>query len=126
MKSAKHIKAQHFGAGAEKLAAFYLTCKGYRILAHSYKNGGGEIDLVAQKGRTLVAVEVKARRTLKGCEETVMPWKQQKIARAMEGLLAGHGRIAGLAQGHTRDIRFDVIWVAPWRMPVHMKDAWRM
>jgi putative endonuclease len=91
-----------------------------------YRNAGGEIDIVAMKWRTLVAVEVKARKKLEDCYDTVMPWKQQKIARALEGLLSGQGKIAGLVTAQTRNIRFDVIWVVPWRLPVHHKNAWRM
>lgn len=119
-------QAHRYGLNAEKLAALYLRCKGYRILAERYRNPLGEIDLIALKGRTLAAVEVKARRTLEQCNDSVPPWKQQKVSRALEGLLAGHGRIAGLAQAAEHDIRFDVVWIAPWRWPRHIKDAWRL
>jgi len=126
-------QAYRYGLAAEKIAKLYLMCKGYRVLADRYRNHLGEIDLVAKKGNTLIAIEVKARQTLAQCEETVPPWKQQKIARAMEGLLAGHasdkinsGAIAGLALHGQHDIRFDVIWIAPWQWPQHIKDAWRI
>jgi len=122
----KRQRAYRYGLTAEKIARVYLMCKGYRILAERYRNGGGEIDIVARKGKTLVAVEVKARRTLAECEEAIAPWKQQKIARAVEGLLAGHGAKLGLANTYDHDIRFDVIWVAPKRWPVHIKNAWRV
>lgn len=122
----KKHDAYRFGVSAERMAALYLFCKGYRIVATRYRNAGGEIDIVAIKRRTLVAVEVKARRHLQDCDETVMPWKQQKIARALEGLMGGHGKIAGLVRSQTRNMRFDVIWVAPKRLPKHIKDAWRM
>lgn len=124
MNPDKKQKAYQYGIKAEKIAAMYLRCKGYRVLAERMRNGGGEIDLIAYKSNTLVAVEVKARKTIKACEETVPMWKQQKIARAMEGVLAG--QIAGLAPSTDRNIRFDVIWIAPWRWPAHIKDAWRM
>ncbi len=97
MTERRHKSAYRYGLHAEKIAALYLRCKGYRILAERYRNALGEIDIVARAGNTLVAVEVKARKTLEQCEESVPPWKQQKIARAMEGLLAGQGKIAGLA-----------------------------
>jgi putative endonuclease len=119
-------KAYRFGVSAEKRAAVYLFCKGYRVHRLRYRNSGGEIDIVASKGRTLVAVEVKARKTFDDCIDTVMPWKQEKIARAMEGLIGGQGKIAGLAPAENHNIRFDVIWVVPRRWPRHIKDAWRM
>lgn len=124
-------KAYRYGMRAESIAKLYLRCKGYRVLAGRFRNHMGEIDLIASKGNMLIAVEVKARQTLDACEETVPPWKQHKISRALEGLLAGHAsashsKIAGLAGGRERNIRFDVIWIAPWQWPRHIKDAWRL
>jgi len=125
-------KASHrYGLRAEKIAAWYLRCKGYRIISERYRNAHGEIDLLAKRGDTLVAVEVKARQSLQACEESVPPWKQEKIARAMEGFLAGQrstssGKITGLRKPNSRNIRFDVIWIAPKHWPRHIQDAWRM
>ncbi len=116
----KRRKAHNFGIKAEKIACLYLRCKLYHILAERYRNGGGEIDIIATRGKLLVAVEVKARKNIEDCAESVTPWKQQKIARALEGFMAG------LAQNRIHDIRFDVIWVMPGRLPTHIKDAWRM
>lgn len=120
----KRRRAYRYGISAEKLAGWYLRLKGYRILAERYRSSGGEIDIVARKGKTLIAVEVKARRTLAECEESVAPWKCRKIARAAESLLTGQK--LGLANVHDHAIRFDVIWVAPKRWPVHIRDAWRV
>lgn len=117
------VAAYRYGLSAEKLAAWYLRGKGYRIVAERYRNAYGEIDLVAARGDMLVAVEVKARQSLDTCYETIAPWKQQKIIRAMQGLMAS--KIAGLGNAGERNIRFDVIWVAPYRWPKHIKDAWR-
>lgn len=118
-------RAYRYGLTAEKLAVWYLMGKGYRILAERYRNPFGEIDIVVVRGKWLVAVEVKARKTLHECQETITPWKQEKIERAMQGLLMGDRKFAGLAGLDTHNIRFDVIWIAPWRWPVHIKDAWR-
>lgn len=120
MNRALKQQAYRFGLGAEKRAAWYLRLKGYRILAERLRNGGGEIDLVAARGKTLIAVEVKARKALADCSETVPPWKQQKIARAIEGFWAG------LPAGQFDTIRFDVIWMAPDTWPQHIKDAWTL
>lgn len=123
-------QAHDYGIRAERLATFYLRCKGYRILSQRYRNHLGEIDIIAAKSGHLVAVEVKARKNLADCSETVPPHKQAKIARALEGFLAGHAGIgsksAGLARNLPDKIRFDVIWMAPRHWPVHIKDAWRM
>ncbi len=125
MKSAnKRIASYRFGIHAEKIAAWYLRAKGYAVLAERYRNVMGEIDVLASKANTLVAVEVKARATMQACEESITPRKQLRVTRAMEAALADK-KITGLARGKSPNIRFDVIWITPWRMPKHIKDAWR-
>jgi putative endonuclease len=124
--SKKRSKAQHFGVRAEKIAALFLRAKGYRILAERYRAASGEIDLVAQHGRTLIAVEVKARRHAKDLTESVTPHKQARMAHAMETLIANDYKIAGLAARRIDTMRFDVIYIAPRSWPVHIKDAWRL
>lgn len=52
---------QRFGDRGENLAAHYLIACGYRILKMHFRVRVGEVDLIAQKGRVLVFVEVKAR-----------------------------------------------------------------
>ncbi|NBX03670.1 MAG: YraN family protein [Alphaproteobacteria bacterium] len=127
MKSSQKRLASHrFGLAAEKIAAFYLRAKGYRILAERYRNFGGEIDILARRGKTVVAVEVKARKNLDSCMDSITSDKQQRIIRATNGLLSGHGKVAGLDDLHSCNIRFDVIFLAPWRLPLHIQDAWRL
>lgn len=122
----KRIRAHRYGLAAEKIAAWYLRAKGYRIIAERYRNALGEIDIIALKGNTLIAIEVKARQSIEACRDTVSPIKQQKITRSMQGLLAGGSKIAGLAHNPERNIRFDVIWIVPWHWPRHLVDAWRV
>lgn len=118
--------AYRLGLKAEKIAALYLRLKGYRILAERYRILQGEIDLLARKGKTLAAVEVKARKTLEACEESIAPWKQRKIAAAMQHVISGGGgKIAGLGDAQALNIRFDAVWIVPRRWPKHIKDAWR-
>ena len=119
-------KAHRFGLRAEKRAARWLRLKGYRILAVRYRNARGEIDIVAVRGKTLIAVEVKARQSFAECAELITPQKRQKIARAVEWLVAGQGKIAGLGSAAEHNIRFDAVWVVPWKFPKHIPDAWRL
>ena len=52
------------GLRAERATATWLTECGWRVLARRWRSTGGEIDLVCLDGSgTLVAVEVKLRRT---------------------------------------------------------------
>ncbi len=50
------------GAYGEQTAASYLRANGYSILAANYRAGTGEIDIVAEKKKTVCFVEVKTRK----------------------------------------------------------------
>ena len=52
-----------FGKLGEDLAVNYLVGKGYRILERNWRSGHKEIDIIALDGDTLVAVEVKTRKS---------------------------------------------------------------
>ena len=56
------MNSYKYGIFAEYVVAVYLILKGYRILEKRYKTKVGEIDILAVKGRDLIAFEVKARR----------------------------------------------------------------
>ena len=94
------------GSAAERLAASFLRERGYHVLEHNFRCRGGEIDLVALDGSTLVFVEVKLRRTLaRGAPiEAVTAPKQARVRRAAQTYLAFSGRVF-------ERIRFDVISV---------------
>lgn len=94
------------GTVAEQAAAIFLRERGYHVLERNFRCRGGEIDLVALDGGTLVFVEVKLRRTLsRGAPiEAVTPLKQARVARAAQSYLAYCGRVFPR-------IRFDVISV---------------
>lgn len=54
---------QDFGKLGEDLAVNYLVNKGYQILERNWRSGHKEIDIIALDGDTLVAVEVKTRKS---------------------------------------------------------------
>ena len=56
-------RQQLFGKKSESTAVKYLKKKGYKILEQNYSNELGEIDIIAKDKKTLVFVEVKARRS---------------------------------------------------------------
>jgi putative endonuclease len=91
---------------AEQAAAAFLQARGYHILERNFRCRGGEIDLIALDGSTLVFIEVKLRRTLqRGAPiEAVTPVKQARVMRAAQSYLAYCGRVFAR-------IRFDVISV---------------
>lgn len=97
-----------FGQEGEAEAERYLRRKGYRIVARNLRSSLGELDLVAEDGRTLVFVEVKARRSgqFGGAIHAVHRQKQRKIIRLAAQFLA---------QRHwmDRSCRFDVVLLEP-------------
>jgi len=50
------------GQDAEALVANGLTTRGWKILARNFRWIGTEVDIIAAKGATIAAIEVKARR----------------------------------------------------------------
>ena len=106
-----------FGLSAESRAAAYLIAKGHRIVARRWRSPVGEIDIVARRRGTLVFVEVKARERLDDAAEAVILRQQRRIIAAAEAWLAAHPEDAN------RDIRFDVVLVAPKSLPRHIMAA---
>lgn len=112
------------GRWGESTAAAYLEKKRYRIIGANYRCRMGEIDLIAEKGKYIVFVEVKLRRSSRFAEarEFVDRRKQERILTAAA---------LYLSQNETeRQPRFDVIEVyAPdglnTKKPVitHWEDA---
>jgi len=113
----ERVAAFRLGLSAESRAAVLLLAKGYRIVARRWKTPFGEIDIVARRRRALVFVEVKARMRADDAAEAVTERTKRRIVAAAELWLAYH---PGDAQ---RDIRFDVMLVAPGRLPQHIANA---
>ena len=109
--------AFRFGLSAESRAAVLLVVKGYRIMARRWRSPLGEVDIVARRRRLLVFVEVKARERLEDAAWSIAPRQQMRIIRAAQAWLAAHPDDA------QRDIRFDVMLVAPRRIPQHITAA---
>ena len=113
----ERVAAFRLGLSAESRAAMLLIAKGYRIAARRWKTPFGEIDIVARRRRTLVFVEVKAREQTDDAAEAVTKRTRRRIVAAAELWLAHHPDDGG------RDIRFDVMLVAPGRLPQHIINA---
>lgn len=113
-------KAYRWGLSAESLAALSLRLRGWRILKRRYKTPAGEIDLIAKRRKTVIFVEVKARRSLAAALEAVTPAARRRIIRAAKIFVAEHPK-AGFFT-----LRFDVVVVRPWRWPSHIENAFTL
>lgn len=93
-----------FGEIGEELAVQELERHGYAILARRYRRRGGEIDIIAVDGTTVVFVEVKARqsRAFGDPSEAVTALKRHRLTATARDYVARH-------QLHDRPCRFDVV-----------------
>ena len=112
------ISSYRKGHWAEVFAAIALTLKGYLIIRRRYKTPIGEVDLIAQRGRYLVAIEVKARRTPQEGLEAISLEQQRRICQAMN-------RFRRRRQWGKLFVRYDAIIVCPYAWPRHFMDVWR-
>ncbi len=112
-------RRERAGRNAENAAALWLQIKGYRVLERRARTPACEIDLVVRKGRMLVFVEVKSRRTIAAAREAVTPELRRRLEQAAN-IWAGRRRDA-----NTLLWRFDMVLLAPGRLPLHVRDAWR-
>lgn len=95
------------GHAAESLAADHLTRQGLTLLGRNLRAGRGEIDLLMEDGRTLVFVEVRARRAraIVSPLDSISRTKRQKVIETASRLL--QSRI----EWQNRPCRFDVVAV---------------
>jgi putative endonuclease len=81
------------GQTGEDLACRELERRGYAIVARRHRGRGGELDIIARDGPTLVFVEVKARtdRSCGDAAEAVTWRKRRQIVRlAIEYVMRHH------------------------------------
>src|SRR5271154_1723459 len=92
------------GKRGEDLACRELEHRGYAIVARRYRRRGGELDIIARDGETIVFVEVKTREdhAFGDASEAVTPWKQRRMTHLATEFLARHHLV-------DRPCRFDVV-----------------
>jgi putative endonuclease len=95
---------QTLGKQGESLACRALAERGYAIVATRFRTRFGEIDIVARHGRTIVFVEVKARRSNRAGDaaEAVSSYKRRRIAAMALDYLAWTSAL-------DQPCRFDVV-----------------
>ncbi len=117
--TARRQRAERRGRLAEWLCLWHLRLRGWNIVAQGWRCPAGEIDIIARRRKILAIIEVKSRGEVAVAANAVTRRQRRRIARATEALLISRPDLAGL------DLRFDVMLVAPRRLPRHWRDAWR-
>ncbi len=115
----KRRRAERAGRLAETLAALWLTCKGYRVLARRARTPYGEVDIAALKAGVLVIVEVKNRATQEAALASVGAYQRGRLLRAAQHL--GQRWRIGAAP-----IRLDLMVVRPGGYLRHVRGAFRL
>lgn len=116
----KQTASTSFGNKGEKIAANYLSQKGYQILHTNWHWRHKEIDIVAQRNNTLVVVEVKTR--------TNNFWEEPKQAvnRAKQRNLIDAAEAYVNKFNINLDVQFDIVaivWNRGSYTIEHVEDA---
>ncbi|AZR72358.1 YraN family protein [Anoxybacter fermentans] len=101
------MKKVELGRLGEKLARDYFLKAGYNILAENYRTPLGEIDLVVEKDKTIIFVEVRTRSTpsFGAPEESISRSKRERLIRLALQFCAHHYL-------YSQNLRFDVIAIS--------------
>ncbi len=93
------------GAAAERQVAGRYAEKGARIVAQRWRGQGGEIDIVAREGGTMVFIEVKKSRSHAAAAIRLTERQMRRLHDAAAEYLGG------LPEGLNSSARFDVALV---------------
>ncbi len=114
--------AEHnqLGKKGEKLAVEYLRLKEYEILEQNYRYQKAEVDIIARRGNTLIAAEVKTRSTsdFGDPQDFVKPKQIQQLVKAMNHYVEESKLDV--------DVRFDILAIVQNKAGTrieHIQDA---
>jgi len=116
---------ERLGPVGETFAANWLVRQGYSIVARNWRTKTGEVDIIAEKGETLIFFEVKTlpHTPFSDLDIIVGNRKQERICKTAKYFLLTHRKY------NKMHIRFDVL-VLPFdprttelSEPVHLENA---
>ncbi len=95
---------KELGRRGEEIAVRYLQKKGYGLLDRNYYTRFGELDIICEKNKELIFVEVKTRKSVKygSPEESITAKKKEHLRKAALIYIDTHHR-------PFQGMRFDVI-----------------
>ncbi|MCB2096563.1 MAG: YraN family protein [Parvularculaceae bacterium] len=114
----KRRAAERRGRFAEFLVGLVYRLHGYQILETRFRAPGGEIDLIARRGRLLAFVEVKLRRDADAAVFAVTPKNRRRLEQAGRSFLVMRPHFGDFA------VRYDIAAATGFRVKL-VKDAWR-
>jgi putative endonuclease len=113
------------GRQGEDEAVRFLENAGIRVIERNFRTEGGEIDIIALDGETIVFIEVKSWTGygIENLEFSISEKKQHKIIETAKFFLSKYRKYKGMA------VRFDVIFIArsskqhQQALPTHLVSA---
>ena len=118
MKTKKQ-KSYFLGLMAEYYVIFLFFFKGYKLLKHRYKTKFGEIDLIFRKNKSIIAVEVKARKNKNISIGEVVYQKQfYRIMNSLKIFLNKNEMYSNF------DVMIDVVLIKNIFKVKHIKNTW--
>jgi putative endonuclease len=104
IKKEGRLNKRRFGIIGEKIAQGFLVNKGYEILETNFYTKKGEIDIIAQKDKCLIFVEVKTRTTFKfGTPAMAVNYNKKKHIKDASKIFLYHNKL------NNSEVRFDVV-----------------
>ncbi len=94
---------QELGKKGEEIAANFLKEKGFVILHQNWRFGSDEIDIIAQKNKTISIVEVKTRKN------TYFGNPYEAVNKAKQGFLVRAANAFVTKYNINHEIQFDII-----------------
>jgi putative endonuclease len=86
-------------------------------LARRARVAGGEVDLIARRGKIVAFVEVKQRGTEEAAAWALDEYRLRRVAAAAERLALRYARTGDI-------IRIDAVFVVPRSLPRHLPNVW--
>ncbi len=95
------------GRRGEEAAAAFLEAEGWAVVERNFRQRGGEIDLIVERGGILAFVEVKSwsRAGPEDLERSIGREKRRRIFETAKIFLSRHRKY------NDRSVRFDVVLV---------------
>ena len=106
------------GDRGERLTAWYLRLRGYRIIERNWRSHHKEVDIIASRGRVIAFVEVKTR-----AASAVVPPAYSVTAQKQANVIAAAKASALLHDVGGRSVRFDVAEVVGGKVN-YIKNAY--
>lgn len=108
------------GKKGEGLATRFLVKKGYQILENNYRFQKAEVDIIALKGDTLIAVEVKTRSTpdFGDPQDFLKPKQIKRLVKAVDHYVN--------EKDLDVEVRFDIVAIIKNKLGTrieHLEDA---